>query len=342
MLDQKTVFVVGAGASFELGLPLGNDLTSKIAARLEGLPEDLGLNSQPSDLARCLLSTSSPHKNSETRYRFFLKGARKIIKAMALASSIDDYLHKHQEDLAIQTCGKLAIVEQILESERGSELYKAIPRRSFSHLKEVWLTPFFQQLTANCQKSHLKSRLSRIAFVIFNYDRCVEIFLYLALQTLYDITPAEAAGFVDGIEICHPYGTVGAVPWAADGPIKFGAEPDFNELPQLADRIKTFGEGADANSVEIQGVKTAMDKAHAVVFLGFAFHMQNLEILNSDYEGIHSLNVFGTAFGISTPNREIISKNLKNLRSRHTSVTLADLKCREFIDQYSLSIPAFL
>jgi hypothetical protein len=57
---------------------------------------------------------------------------------------------------------------------------------------------------------------NKIAFIVFNYDRCIEIVLLNALQTDYGIREQEAKCVIGELEIIHPCGVIelGRLLWA--------------------------------------------------------------------------------------------------------------------------------
>lgn len=144
----------------------------------------------------------------------------------------------------------------------------------------TWFNGFMQLLTEDCHKTNLKRRLSSIALIIFNYDRCVEHYIYHYLRSYYDIDEAEAADVVKGIEIYHPYGSVGSLPYLdGEHPIQFGEMPHARTLPILASQIRTFTEGTNEKSSDIVAIRRHMQTALRLVFLGFAFHSRNMDLL---------------------------------------------------------------
>ena len=116
----------------------------------------------------------------------YLHSGWRIRDAMPQAISIDNFIDSHQGDKNLELCGKLAIVRSILEAERRSSLYvyKQTDRQhpGYSALDETWYSAFMQLLTQNCRIEQLPERLSKITFVVFNYDRCVEHFLFHGIQ----------------------------------------------------------------------------------------------------------------------------------------------------------------
>jgi hypothetical protein len=111
----------------------------------------------------------------------------------------------------------LAIVRSILSAERNSLLYfEQIGPKSkmdFNKLTDTWYISFFQLLTENCTKEDLEERFKQVKLIVFNYDRCIEHFIYYALQNYYRLSNIEASELMEYLEIYHPYGVVGTLPW---------------------------------------------------------------------------------------------------------------------------------
>jgi hypothetical protein len=200
-------------------------------------------------------------------------------------------------------------------------------------------------LTENCSKENLSSRLKSVSLIIFNYDRCVEHFLYNALQNYYGIKPEEAANLISEMGIYHPYGVVGKLPWQ-DGEIAFGAEIQPQKLLQVAQQIKTFAEGTDPESSEIISIRDSFVRANCIVFLGFAYHKLNMQLLMSNNPTLDPMNTklcFGTAKGISTHDCAIIAKELETFFQSTIKMLQIrnELDCSQIFNEYwrSLSLP---
>ena len=109
MFRRHTLFVVGAGASAELGLPVGSGLarqiTEKMDIRFERGYEAIG---------------SGDHRLYDQLVR--LKGsnqewfgaATRIRNGLPFAQSIDDFLDQRRSDELINLYGKAAICQAIL------------------------------------------------------------------------------------------------------------------------------------------------------------------------------------------------------------------------------------
>lgn len=109
MLHEKTVFVLGAGASVDYGFPLGKELKQKIihfVGDAEGFWQGvynysvLGLNI-----------------NSLSEAQTFIKNN------LSSAKSVDEFINRHSSNENVRTVLKLAIVFSILHCELDSALF---------------------------------------------------------------------------------------------------------------------------------------------------------------------------------------------------------------------------
>ncbi len=242
----KNLYIVGAGASSEAKLPTGKELKQKIAQLLDikFIGDDYynfyNNNRTESNISQAikLFVNSTVIRDIQP----YIYAAQQITEAMPLAISIDNFIDTHNGNKEIELCGKLAIVQSILNAEKNSLLCIKNYKLDFKQIENTWYINFFKLLTENCTKENLSNRLKSIALIIFNYDRCIEHFLYEAFKTYYGITPEESAKFVNEIEIYHPYGTVGSLPWQnTDKAIGFGAKSSPEQLLELAGKAIGFG-----------------------------------------------------------------------------------------------------
>lgn len=346
MDSKKTVFVVGAGASFEFGLPIGQKLKEEIAELLsvrtvhhrQMFGEDL--------IVEALVQA---HHVDPVEFDInnAKKAAMQIGAALPLALSIDNFLHVHKGNRAIEICGKLGIARAILRAESSSLLYVSDneTRIDYAKCKDTWIVRFMQLLAEDCSIEDLEDRMSKISFIIFNYDRCVEHFLFHAVQTYYGIDANGAAKIIASINIVHPYGIVGKLPWmeGADpaNVIGYGGTPNSHHLLKLAREIKTFTEGNDRSSAENIAMRKSVRESDRLVFLGFAYHRLNLEIMGELGEPLHPVagkSIFGTAFGMSSSDRNEVEKLLGLMFSISQLNIEMHSKCGELFQQFSRSL----
>lgn len=264
---------------------------------------------------------------------------------MPQALSIDNFIDAHGGDGRIEICGKLAIVRSILAAEKASPLYineqaghKTI---SFGSVEDSWMNRFVQLLTENCRIEQISERLSSIVVVTFNYDRCFEHFLFHSLQNYYGIGVEAASDLISRMEIYHPYGKVGNLPWQSrDNAVEFGAEIDSNRLLTISSQIRTFTEGTDPDSSEIESIHARMASSTILIFLGFAFHTLNLQLLTAERADFERKHSFATALGISNNDCQIIQQEIEQLCHGAIGENFVrnDLRCRTLFDEYWRSL----
>ena len=350
-ITPKTVFIVGAGASKEAGLPIGHELKKVIAKALDIRFEKLTRMINGDDIIyEAWRRVASQDPKQIDLVRAFQQAGWRIRDAMPQAISIDNFLDTHSEDKQVELCGKLAIVRTILAAEARSALVvnqlQGKPQLKYEGIEHTWFNSLFQRLTENCKPSGLAERLSSVVFVVFNYDRCIEHYLYHSLQNFYrSLNASEVASLIRNIKIYHPYGTVGSLPWlAAYDAIEYGVTPSSEQLVALSHRIRTFTEGTDEAASDVEAIRFYIKNSPRLVFLGFAFHRLNLDLLRP--RGVEHMSppagrsVFATAHGISDSDTKDIADELaaRGVLSARDIKIRNDLTCSQLFQEYSRSM----
>jgi hypothetical protein len=345
MFENKTVFVVGAGASSEVGFPTGYELKDQIAERINiRFPDGYSQASGDRALANAFRVHAREFSHNSNDINPYLQTCWAIGGAMPLALSIDNYLDAHRENPLFGICGKLAITRCILESERNSSLKLDGPYENgiqFSSMKKHWLLPFFHLATEGIAKERVEAAFNNVSFITFNYDRSIEHFIEHALQAYYQIDQNAARQVVDSIPILHPYGTVGSLPWQGRSiSASFGEEVvDPVRLLRVSSAIKTFTE-REEDPDALASIKSAISEATTIVFLGFAYHKQNLELLKPPRD--HTFKrVFGTTMGFSRPDQQTLKAELLAWARRHDpqlQVELLNNSCSLLFSEYWRSL----
>lgn len=313
-MQRKTVFVIGAGASHDFGLPLGYQLKDAIANDLDFRFDGADLQHGNGTLLEAI--DQKYDRRSEEGSNAMLQ-SRRIARGLTTARSIDNFIHQHRGNTTLEFLGKLAIAHRILFSERDDcSLYTENSRRdpiNFSDSRNLWINELFMLITETAKVDELKARFQNLTFVIFNYDRCLEHALKWALINHYDMAEGQAEDLVRSLTIYHPYGTVGVLPWMQhaynDGTrIEFGGEPNANALIDIASSLRTFTEGTDPHDSRARQLQVDVSHAQQIIFLGFAYHPMNLDILFDPTLPTMEAHrqSFGTSVGISSSNLEVI------------------------------------
>lgn len=304
MLNKRTTFIVGAGASKEVDLPLGAELVSKIAEGTR-IKFQWGRDLLSGDeiivdaIAHHCQSNSARSVDPNTLFQ----ASRRLSQGLdMLPLSIDTYLDSHASDSAMVFVGKLAIARYILATERRSRLFFEGSSRNtidYSRLHDTWLPKLQNLLFSGIKKEQIKDSFANASFIVFNYDRCLEHFLFNAIKGYFHVGDDQASKALASMRIIHPYGSIAPLRWQSEaGGLDFGYESAAHGLLAAADRIRLFTEGsADAQLQD--SIKECISQSEQIVFLGFAYHDQNLKLIARDLR-TRTIRMFGTGFGISS------------------------------------------
>lgn len=347
MFNKRTLIVVGAGASREVNIPTGDELKNTIAEIANiGFQHGYKMISGDEMIYEAIYKLKNNNPNIDINSYF--QAGRIIHDAMPQAISIDNFIDSHRGNKEIETMGKLSIVKAILGAERNCNLFfdrSYHSKMNFDGVKSTWFNSFMKLLTENCQIEQIEERLSKIQFVIFNYDRCIEHYMYHSLQNYYRISESQAASIVKNMKIYHPYGTVGNLPWHSNkNVIEFGGEPHSAQLLELSNGIKTFTESNEPKAEDISKVHEEISSANILLFLGFAYHRQNLKLIyppalamGKKIDGL--VNYYGTAKGTSLNDSMEIQAELSELGGVDKKyIKIDNISCFELFRDYWRSL----
>lgn len=348
MFRSKTVFIVGAGASQEVGLPTGAELKDIIAEKLNIKYDFRSENPYvpvSGDAGIAAILAEYARSNSQD-FNHYLEEAWKIVKAIPQAISIDNLMHAHRGNSALELCGKLAIARAILESESKSALYVDEPSRepfNPENIKGTWFENFFRILHEDVTRdAHLGSIFENVTFINFNYDRCIEQFLYYSLPNYYHVGESDAIELISNLTILRPYGLVGPLPWQDRRCVPFGGRyAGGMSLLDIASQIKTFTERSEDNAAR-ETIRAQVENADTLVFLGFGFHSLNMELIKPSRGSVR--RVFATAKGISDADiqvitGEVINTWLSNLHNPNFDLRVNNkVSCCDLFTEYWLSL----
>ena len=334
MFARRTVFVLGAGASCDLGLPAGDAFRNML---LEVLERDQdGQDFANKNLSLPLIERAQ-RKAVDWRlpYQEYVDAADRIRFGLPLAVSIDNYLDAHRNDLPMQEIGKIAISLTILRAERDSLLYaNDIPPISgidrlppISNLSKSWYLPLMRLLTSRRTVDEVNELFENVAFIIFNYDRCLEHFLVNAVMTYFNVSPKTAVESVRRLEIVHPYGRVGYLPWQEQAITADFGDPTSG-LSLIAQGIQTFTESTDSGVVT--QVKNTVAQAETLIFMGYGFLDQNNELLRIENSRVR--RVFATTYDISDQDIPIVKGIICSIIAKEESSLETDQRHPQHTD----------
>jgi hypothetical protein len=345
MFRAKTVLVIGAGASVEVGLPMGSELLEQIT-QLVDIKFDYSRQTAGDPSIVQALKLHLNEGREVTKINEHIKAGRQLSESAKQALSIDNVIDA-LEDPQIELVGKLGIVQAILKAEAASESFKyndykpdSLELSSFSN---SWYSSFTKLLTENVRKSQISRIFDNLKIVNFNYDRCLEHYLPISLASYYGVKPDAVREIMQGLIIHRPYGVAGRLPWQeGHAPsVRFG-EGSPQQLADVAQQIRTFTERVEEGE-ELAAMRATIADADRVVFLGFAFHRQNVKLLAQRTQG-HS-EIVATAYQISQSDKSVIEDELgkafeHDFMIKDQRIRLADMTCAQFFKEYWRTLTA--
>lgn len=342
MFRDNTVFVVGAGASAEFGLPLGDQLLKLIKANSEFHVNGYTLINGVDEIYKCIVNRYTKHDDI---INGCLEAMGEINRAIDFAGSIDEFINRHNDDAIIAEVGKLQIAYAISEAERYSRF--ALMADQMDHLlpndlSDTWINTFAQLLFDGVRNNEVDLIGNNITIICFNYDRCIELFLTDAIfKTFRGISYEQAFHIVERMNIIHPYGSLGSL---NDHP--FGKKATAQDIRAMSESIVTWSESQCSDITP--KIQAAMLGATTVVFLGFAFAPQNMKLLtvqNSFDVDEQGVETFATAYGYNSVIDDRLKGKILDLYSGQSySINTDrvhiqyDMKCADFLKAHSMAL----
>jgi SIR2-like domain len=186
----------------------------------------------------------------------------------------------------------------------------------------------------------------QLSIINFNYDRCIEQFFFYALQNLYQMNEGQAAELLNAnLRIYHPYGSLGVLPWQVrnnENSVPFGGSEYGDDLNLIADEIKTFNEQLEDDGL-VKKLGEEISQAERIVFLGFHFHPQNMQLLASSKPARGgTVEIFATALQRSKADLNIIDSQIRemlNERAGSWNIHLhSDMDCVALFKEYATTL----
>ena len=271
MIDIPTVFILGAGASKPYGYPTGNELKEFITSKLFTLLNRFIREREELQVVR---------EACERNVREFVESFRGTV------DSIDLFLSRRPEFMEV---GKLAILYSIFHFEHKSRV---------DLTEGDWLAYLFRKMITTARKpNQLALNLNNVSFVSFNYDRSLEQFIYTKLINSFgEKIDSIIKEQISQIPILHVYGKVADLPWEESSglTVDYNANPNQIDMWRSSDIVaKDFGglqehwqkqifiieDERAQNQQNIDAIKSIIEAAKRVFFLGFGFADENMGII---------------------------------------------------------------
>ncbi|MEN6578463.1 MAG: hypothetical protein ABFD90_19110 [Phycisphaerales bacterium] len=285
MIEKRTVFILGAGASSPYGLRTANGLRCDIIQKFR------------KSLGRHFIT------HRETEEERVRRGYPTISDATAFLTAFDGPNNMESIDLFLsrqprfKEVGKLAILLSILRYERESR---------FAHKTNEpdrdWYSLLYDRMTRESisKDGYKEFARNKVAFITFNYDRSLEYFLFRSLHSFEDATPEKVREQISQITISHVYGKLAPLPWQdsdSSKVLEYGADDvkSYGKLPDMIQNLYVVHE--ERRNPELEKAREEIRKAERIFFLGFGYAKENLETLGLPDVLRAEQEIYGTAMG---------------------------------------------
>ncbi len=289
MIEQPTVFVLGAGASAAFGFPLGRRLRQEIA-------ESVGVPSPVNNALHHYYGYVWGHggwervQDGSKSLQDLEREAQEFWEALASPLySIDAFLERRPE---FEEIGKVAIAAILIPHEDPKQLPIPWPQLR-------WIDELFQKM--DCAPDKLSQ--NHVKFITFNYDRSLEYYFLKALRTTYGMSEQDAATSVEAIPIVHIHGQLGQPHFQSPDGRGYTPEVTLEALKRAVEGMRIVYQQLD-DAPEIQSAHEYIEEAQILCFLGFGYHPDSIRRLavNEHFAGEALL---GTCFGLEKNERRI-------------------------------------
>lgn len=247
------VFVLGAGASWPCGFPLGTDLVRSIMNRtdLDALLDEVGVKDRFKELQKALRMVGN--------------------------QSIDDLLRNRHD---LRDAGIVAIAYALLSLESADNL---IPHTGDNSIRanDRWYPTLFAYLRKVAPDWRSFEDLP-ITFITFNYDRSFDTYWANALEAQFGASGRGLQAYLDFRPVIHIHGQLGPLPWQvaySEGAIPLGTLPTPSVLKRVMYWVRTPYDTHRDDTYALVRAQKAIRAASAVFFIGFAFDRRNFDKL---------------------------------------------------------------
>lgn len=269
MFKDKTVLILGAGASRPYGSPTSGELRQlllgidtgsvldklqpRLSLRQDRSPRD-GMNVPIHHLINEDMKAAAYNETTHLdRFRQQFRLAERV--------SIDAFINglpPAVDGIDMAHIARSSVAAILLRLERHAAL----------------TGDWYQWLLEFLLRDGRDFPIDRLTVITFNYDRSLERYLDQAFEHSFRLKPEEARAMRDRIKFIHVYGSLGdlnEVGWGDVGS-QFGAAA---KLALATPRIEEERKNA---------MRKALANAQRVIFMGFAFWKENLDVLHDNHE----------------------------------------------------------
>ncbi len=327
MITTPTTLILGAGASYPYGFPLGKKLVDDILdlfPRMEYVENVDTFRFPKTDFIRKL-------KHLEFEDVFMYEFSNNLRNSKV--DSIDSFL-ENKENSEFLEIGKISILQAISSYENSQELFNT----------DDWYRILWNALYANT-KSKEGFRLNKVSIITYNYDRSLEYYLLNCIKHSYNLSDKDACILLfNTIKIIHVHGKMGYfqiqdkelnLNMGFYNILNYGEDiTDYNKLKTLSKNIKIIHDENINESDEIKEANRILANTIRICFLGFGYAEDNIKRLKiSNQYG--TTEICGSAFDMSDKEIAVKTTNFIFLNPyAHINLYNKNAKCNEFLKNH--------
>jgi len=322
MIEEKTVLILGAGASAPYGYPTGDKLRIDIIESFDLLYE------------RDVVPGLKKYGTSafmQSRLNFSNSRRKEFISTFKESRiQIDLFINKNRnffEDL-----GKLAIILLLFEAERQTNHFWKAEIEG----KEDWYRYLYLKMMSdlNGRDDYTISR-NDISFITFNYDRSLEEFLFSSLENSHNsIEPDVIQKEMRKVKFHHVYGQLADLPWQNDSEGLRYYPPNIIDYSKRIKNIKVIFDDR-LKSSSLTDIHRKIKQAKRIFFLGFGFLNENMKLLGFPEILNPNQKIFGTGKGYTEKERiGIRNRYFNTIKDIENNVFIRDLNCKDLLREY--------
>lgn len=314
MIDKKTVFVLGAGASCPYGYPSGARLRERICLSQGFMNNyyDSGILGQFEQTAKEIkLRDIERFKDAFTKSR--IKSIDLFMANNPKLAPIRKYIIAFEVFRAEQK----SLFGEEAKLSKGSSLSFAqnralelLPRPLF--LGGDWYSHLYQRLIKELVGKDALPDFSdgKLVFITFNYDRSLEHFLYEALRNSFtEVSEDNIIKSLKKLKILHVYGQIAPLKWKNPNDyVDYKPRIDESLLQRAANNIRTIYE--EKQNPELTEAQNLLKQAEQIFFLGFGYAEENLETLKLPDRTKRTTSIYGTAWGLESKEKSDIRRRI--------------------------------
>lgn len=290
---STTIFVVGAGASAEYGLPIGSGLREQVVKiPLTFRPFSPGENREVYKVQKQVFD----ERNQNYAGQLLRSGV----------NTIDNWLSCSTVDKAVQTWCKTSIANILLNAELNALVTNKISER------KNWISVLHNKILSSKNRAYPAKPLE---FITFNYDRVIDLSFIQMMQNTYRNNYSDAVNKLGESIIRHRvYGSLqhNHAYELLERNLSQHRPLYMEDYVAAASGISLIPLERDGDQICDQGsgIAQRVQKAEFIVFLGFGFDETNLRRLGITPNAKLKARLLSTRFGCNQADLEGIEELL--------------------------------